>query len=144
MSEKKIVFFDIDGTIYEFGKGTPESTREAMQKLRENGHIVIICTGRPVSSLFPEVLSLPHDGIISGAGTRVEFGDKVLRNELLPNELLMQTVPRLEKNRLLGGAGRTGVLKLPSGGCTGTGVFPDCEAPGGGISGATEGNRSDE
>ena len=50
-----------------------------MQKLRENGHIVIICTGRPVSSLFPEVLSLPHDGIISGAGTRVEFGDKVLR-----------------------------------------------------------------
>lgn len=54
--------------------------------------------GRPVSSLFPEVLSLPHDGIISGAGTRVEFGDKVLRNELLPNELLMQTVPRLEKN----------------------------------------------
>ena len=98
MSEKKIIFFDIDGTIYEFGKGTPESTREAMQKLRENGYIVIICTGRPVSSLFPEVLSLPHDGIISGAGTRVEFGDKVLRNELLPNELLMQTVPRLEKN----------------------------------------------
>lgn len=97
MSEKKIVFFDIDGTIYEFGRGTPESTREAMRKLRENGHIVIICTGRPVSSLFPEVLCLPHDGIISGAGTRVEFGDKVLRNELLPNELLMQTVPRMEK-----------------------------------------------
>lgn len=97
MSEQKIVFFDIDGTIYEFEKGTPESTREAMKKLRDNGHIVIICTGRPVSSLFPEVLSLPHDGIISGAGTRVEIGDKVLRDELLSNALLMQTVPRLEK-----------------------------------------------
>lgn len=107
MSNKKIVFFDIDGTIYEFGKGTPESTKEAMRKLRENGHIVIICTGRPVSSLFPEVLCLPHDGVISGAGTRVEFGEKVLRNELLSNELMMQMVPRLEK------IGCTAVLEGP-------------------------------
>ncbi len=97
MNEKKIIFFDIDGTLYDFEKGIPDSTVEALKRLKENGHIVILCTGRPVSSLFPEVLCLPHDGVISGAGTRVEFGDKVLRNELLPNELLIQTVPRLEK-----------------------------------------------
>ena len=96
-TEKKILFFDIDGTLYEFEKGIPESAREALKLLKENGHIIILCTGRPVSTVFQEVLSLPHDGIISGAGTRVEYGDKILRNELLPNELLRQVVPRLEK-----------------------------------------------
>ena len=107
MSDKKIVFFDIDGTLYEFEKGIPDSAVEGLKRLKENGHIIILCTGRPVSSLFPEILCLPHDGIISGAGTRVEFGDKVLRNELLSNELLMQTVPRMEKN------GCTAVLEGP-------------------------------
>ena len=107
MSDKKIVFFDIDGTLYEFDKGIPDSAVEGLKRLKENGHIIILCTGRPVSSLFPEILCLPHDGVISGAGTRVEFGDKVLRNELLSNELLMQTVPRMEKN------GCTAVLEGP-------------------------------
>ena len=96
-SEKKIVFFDLDGTIYEIGKGTPDSSREALHRLRENGHCVILCTGRPVASLFPEMLELEHDGIIAGAGTYAEYGGKILRNELLPNSLLLNMIPRLEK-----------------------------------------------
>ena len=98
MSERKIVFFDIDGTLYDFEKGIPESTVKGLGLLKEHGHIVILCTGRPVSSIFPEVLSLPHDGVIAGAGTYVEYGGRLLRNELLSNALLMQVVPRLEKN----------------------------------------------
>ena len=31
--EKSIVFFDIDGTIFEMGKGTPDSTRTAIRLL---------------------------------------------------------------------------------------------------------------
>lgn len=96
-TDKKIVFFDLDGTLYEIGKGTPDSSREALHRLRKNGHCVILCTGRPVSSLFPEMLDLEHDGIIAGAGTYAEYGGKLLRNELLPNNLLMNIIPRLEK-----------------------------------------------
>ena len=33
MSEKKIVFFDIDGTLYDFERGIPESTVEALRQL---------------------------------------------------------------------------------------------------------------
>ena len=33
-TEQKIVFFDVDGTIYEAGRGTPESTREALKTLK--------------------------------------------------------------------------------------------------------------
>ena len=41
----KIVFFDIDGTIFEQGKGTPDSTREALRLLKAKGHIPVVCTG---------------------------------------------------------------------------------------------------
>ena len=38
MSDKKIVFFDIDGTLYEFDKGIPDSAVEGLKRLKENGH----------------------------------------------------------------------------------------------------------
>ena len=63
----KIVFFDIDGTIFEQGKGTPDSTREALCLLKENGHIPVVCTGRSKASVFPEILELEFPAMIAGA-----------------------------------------------------------------------------
>lgn len=94
---QKIVFFDVDGTIYEGGKGTPESTKVALRRLKENGHIPVMCTGRPKSSLFSEMLELDFPALICGAGTYIEYQGRVLRNILLPNDLLLQQVPRMEK-----------------------------------------------
>lgn len=96
-TERKIVFFDVDGTIYEINRGTPDSTREALEKLKAQGHIPILCTGRPKASMFPEVLDLNFPGMICGAGTYIVYEGRVLRNLLLPGELLLQEVPRLEK-----------------------------------------------
>lgn len=48
--EKKIkaAFFDIDGTLVSFNThAVPESAREALKTLRENGILVFIATGRP-------------------------------------------------------------------------------------------------
>ncbi|MCI8375312.1 MAG: Cof-type HAD-IIB family hydrolase [Lachnospiraceae bacterium] len=94
--DRRIVFFDIDGTIFEEGIGTPDSTREALGLLKKQGHIPVVCTGRPVSTLFPEVLDLEFSGIIGGAGTYVEYEGKVLRNLFLEHELVERTVPRME------------------------------------------------
>ena len=47
--DKKIVFFDIDGTLVdEKTHDIPESTRKAIRELRANGHLAFINTGRPV------------------------------------------------------------------------------------------------
>ena len=48
MNEKKIIFFDIDRTLYDPDiKGIPASTIEALKKLRENKDVEIaIATGR--------------------------------------------------------------------------------------------------
>ena len=35
---RKAVFFDADGTLCDMEKGVPQSTKEALKKLRENGH----------------------------------------------------------------------------------------------------------
>ena len=46
---KKIVFFDADGTILDIRKGVPESAKEAVRRLVENGHDAFLCTGRAFS-----------------------------------------------------------------------------------------------
>ena len=46
MAEKSVIFFDIDGTLLNHDKELPASTKEAIFKLKEEGHIVAIATGR--------------------------------------------------------------------------------------------------
>lgn len=69
----KAVFFDIDGTIWDRNLWIPESTKEAITKLRENGHLAFICSGRTRSYIqSPKLLDLGFDGIIAGCGTYIE------------------------------------------------------------------------
>jgi Cof subfamily protein (haloacid dehalogenase superfamily) len=46
MSEQCVIFFDIDGTLLDHHKELPSSTIEAIQELKNRGHLVAIATGR--------------------------------------------------------------------------------------------------
>lgn len=46
MTERSIIFFDIDGTLLTHDKGLPDSTKKAIFTLKEHGHEVAIATGR--------------------------------------------------------------------------------------------------
>ncbi|MCQ2008828.1 MAG: Cof-type HAD-IIB family hydrolase [Sporolactobacillus sp.] len=46
MTKPKIVFFDIDDTLYDQNKSVPDSTAEAINNLQEQGIITAIATGR--------------------------------------------------------------------------------------------------
>lgn len=78
MTEKKILFFDIDGTIYREGRGVPEGAEEAIRQCAENGHILMLCTGRGMSSIPDAVLRMPFEGGVFGCGTHVQTGQRVL------------------------------------------------------------------
>ena len=54
MNNRKIVFFDIDGTIYRFDTGMPKDTYEAIKLLKAKGHIPVICTGRTRCMIYKE------------------------------------------------------------------------------------------
>ncbi|MEE3426101.1 MAG: DUF952 domain-containing protein, partial [Erysipelotrichaceae bacterium] len=42
----KIIFTDVDGTLYDYNGNLPKSAVEAVQKMRANGHKVYLVTGR--------------------------------------------------------------------------------------------------
>lgn len=69
----KIIFFDVDGTLVNFSCEMPNSTKKALSTLKNNGHKLIICTGRSKSEVYPWLLDMEWDGMICGAGAYVEY-----------------------------------------------------------------------
>ena len=78
---QKIVFFDIDGTIWDEHMVIPESTRLAITKLKENGH-------------------KGFDGIIASCGTYIEMDNEIVFEELVPDELVKKIVSVLKENNM--------------------------------------------
>lgn len=77
--EKKIVFFDIDGTLIDNEtQQFPESAIHAIAALRKSGHLAAICTGRPYGHIDPRVMALSWDGCISGCGLQVRSGSELI------------------------------------------------------------------
>ncbi len=77
--DRKIIFFDIDGTILDEEKNKiPESALEAIRKLKENCHLAIINTGR-TKVILPELIkNSGFNGYICGCGTYIECDGQVL------------------------------------------------------------------
>ena len=94
----KYVFFDIDGTIYDYEHGVIPSAREAIRLLREHGHHPVLCTGRTKIMIFDEILDMGFDGIIGGAGTYIEWEGQVLKREDLPTEKAKKAIEILRAN----------------------------------------------
>jgi Cof subfamily protein (haloacid dehalogenase superfamily) len=74
----KIVFFDVDGTITHHEDGTiSDSTKEAIQALKNKGLRVAGATGRPLS-MCKEIRELGIDTFITANGAYVKYQDHVL------------------------------------------------------------------
>lgn len=88
MNNKKMVFFDIDGTlITEDTYIIPESAKAAIKQAQANGHLMFVNTGRPPLIIDPIIKELGFDGYICGCGTYVEYHGEVLySHEVYPEE----------------------------------------------------------
>ncbi|MGX8704215.1 MAG: HAD hydrolase family protein [bacterium] len=108
---RKIVFFDIDGTLWDFHMTIPESTRAAIKKLRSAGNLAFINSGRTRSFINSEhLLSLGFDGIVSGCGTMIEWSPEgrdievdicpkdVLYYYRMPREMCLRTVETVRRH----------------------------------------------
>lgn len=100
---KNIVFFDIDGTlVHEDTLVLPESTKKAINKMRANGHLAFINTGRTVCQIESIRNKIEFDGFICGCGTYVEYEDKVLLHKTIGSELTTKLIHSLNKYRIDG------------------------------------------
>ena len=72
--KRHMIFFDIDGTLLDEKVGiVPESAVRALQKAKENGHLIFICTGR-CKAIWPKnILDIGFDGVIGGCGTNIYY-----------------------------------------------------------------------
>ncbi len=91
--KKQAVFFDIDGTIWNFKNEIPPSTVRAIRALRAGGHLAFLCSGRTRGYIrHPALLDIGFDGIISGCGTMLEYRGETLFYHRIPPELGLKAV----------------------------------------------------
>ena len=89
----KILFFDIDGTLWNWKNEIPESTKKAIRLTREKGNLVFINSGRSRGYIQNrELLGIGFDGIVSGCGTLIEYRDKVIYEHEIPGNQAVRIV----------------------------------------------------
>ena len=96
----KIIFFDIDGTLYDSRIGIPESTINALNQLIANEHKIVMCTGRSKGMIPEEYFHMGFDGVILGAGTYVEYEGKILHQELMTPEEVQTVIDWGKKQKI--------------------------------------------
>lgn len=82
--ERKIAFFDIDGTLTsEIDGSVPASAKEAIRKARENGHLMFINTGRCMQNVEQRFREVGFDGYVCGCGTNIYCEENGVLTETL-------------------------------------------------------------
>ncbi len=90
---RKYVFIDLDGTIIDHKTYTiPESTKIALKKAQQNGHEIIINTGRPPCLFYGVEKELGVDTYIAANGCIVVHHGETIYNDPLDRDLVKRLV----------------------------------------------------
>ena len=115
---RMLLFFDIDGTIFDDNRRLPPSVLPAMEEARRRGHRLLINTGRTLCNPDHRLDTFPLDGAVMGCGTRIVYRGETLQSMEYPPEASL----RLRKIFL--------ELKIPVVYECDTAMYFDPEAPG--------------
>ena len=84
---KSAVFFDIDGTIWNYDHYIPDSAKKAVRLLQENGHVALLCSGRARAFVNdPDLLSMGWDGIVCSCGNHIEINNRMMYERLIEQD----------------------------------------------------------
>ena len=78
--KRKSIFLDVDGTLVSGHATMNPKVVEAINRARQNGHYVFICTGRNKTGIKYELAKANFDGIIASAGSYIEIDNKVIHS----------------------------------------------------------------
>lgn len=94
---RRLLFFDIDGTLVGFDQKMPASAQEALRRAKENGHKLFLCTGRCRTQIYPWLLSdHPFDGLVMCAGANVYAEGQQIYHRTFGPERMKALVDYLE------------------------------------------------
>lgn len=102
--KRKIIFFDIDGTLIDdTTKLMSESTKAAISRARANGHICLINTGRTKRMVGRDITEQTEfDGYLMGCGTMIVYHDEVLFHKTLSEEETRLVLDAMEHHQIDG------------------------------------------
>lgn len=87
MSDKKIIFLDVDGTLIDYEAKLPLSAEQAVNEARKKGHLVYICTGCSKAEIMQrDFRTMKLDGMIGANGGYVENNGKVILHQSISVE----------------------------------------------------------
>lgn len=98
---KKIVFIDIDGTLYDHkNRCVPESAKLALKKAKGNGHELFICTGRVKEMVESSYRQLPVSGFVFSCGAHIIKGDETIYQAVFPREEMNQLMKHFREHHV--------------------------------------------
>ena len=92
--KRKSIFLDVDGTLISGHATMNPKVVEAINRARQNGHYVFICTGRNKTGIKYELAKADFDGIIASAGSYIEIDNKVIHSVYF-NKLLVDKISKV-------------------------------------------------
>lgn len=97
----KIIFFDIDGTLIDEQFQMLPSTKEAIKRARNNGHICMINTGRTDKLVGRRISDLVEfDGYLMGCGTMITYHNQVLLHKTFEERQAKHIIDGLRKYKI--------------------------------------------
>lgn len=78
---KKLLLFDVDGTLISYDGTVPQSCKDALKQAKDLGHYVFVVTGRTRNRAT--VGDIEVSGMICGNGAYIEYEGKVLKDQKL-------------------------------------------------------------
>lgn len=99
---KKAVFFDIDGTLWNEQMQIPQSTKEAILRLREKGSYAFLCSGRSQTNIRDKaLLELGFDGVVAACGTHIVFHGETIFEKLFSQAELAKALAVIHRNHMM-------------------------------------------
>lgn len=85
---KAVVFFDLDGTLFDNEKNVSKENIAAINELRANHILPIISTGRNIFEIRYVIDATGIDSLVSANGSYVQYQGKKLKAEAIPDDVI--------------------------------------------------------
>lgn len=97
---RKLIFFDIDGTIIGWDGYIPASAVQAIHSARKAGNLCVINTGRPYSHIDPLVKAIGFDGFVCSCGQHLVLNEEVIFHTGFDSELGREIIATARRCRM--------------------------------------------
>ena len=93
---KKVLFFDIDGTLLNSKLKIPEGVKRELKRLKEAGHYLFVASGRPLAFISNQIIEAGFNGFVLCNGAHVELNHEIIYENRIPYEKVNDLMNLLE------------------------------------------------